>query len=1614
MPSLLRQPIDLASASAPANTAPAPKRTAAAPAVVVLDEPSGPDAAAGGVASGSGGGGGVVSKQPAPKSGAAAAVSKKKRSKKTNRTQGVNGGDGANAGNNAGEADVDGTAGKKTPKKGNRKPKKDPAVRMKTLNNFFFSAGGGGGSKAKAKPKAKPKAALTPKPKTKVRAAKHPEVISIEAAGPSSGGSGRVTPPPDDASADEKGATSAATKRATTKSTAAAETKKKSPKIGRGSGRSSKNSPSKDEIRAIVLGTLANGGGGKGPPSQGDDTPEAKMMMVVEDKTVRSDDPCVIPTAGITSQKGAYSPVEEKARMEREAAAARRMAEEEAAAAADAEPERREKEEKAKAEEDKKRNLSGAVVVDGDETEKTVEADEARPGSSGSSSSVLVSPSPPKRACESGVGGGSGDAEAEDSTKSSKKKRRAKLTLVSTLDGSPPPKKAAVRTTLTNAPETEMSGGADDEQAQTPETAEGSASERKDKNAMDVDSNKENEADHSPSAAAESMDFEDEQKTGGEGTNSADEGSPANVSVRLDFSPDDKKKKQNKSSPIGEGKGGVKGRGRGKNKKDPNAPKRASSAYIFFTQEQRSVVKKENPTLSFGELSKMVSAEFKALSAEARAKYDNLSARDKERYAREMKDYVPPSQDGNDDEIVVVKETPSKKLNVVAATPSKSPRSSGIEVFAVSGVKSTKPTKSKLLSPKPSASSSVTKLMTPPAPVPAAPLSEETKSTLAKHETLRMKYRSRAEELASRAGSVEEESFPERESLQSILAQGEEGQEAVFLDALVPELAAMVQGSPLPLSALAAEVLPKLRASSPSLQADSVSSKIKILAERKRYIAPHAWAAAKSGTASASVDPHEDADAASLWRWELTTLDLLPSDLVSDARKARAARVKLQRHHRAVLSVLSALDKADAQLLDDKCIVDKRKSALAKVGLEEERALKFEREEEKARLASEAKALKEKAKEKAKAEREAERKLAEEEKRKERDERKEEVKRKKEEAARLREEAKKKKEVEAEEKRRKEEEERERAVKKQKARMMSFFGGAKKIGVSSKQGQSGQNKTVVAGGLSGGKGEGAASFDGDKFWSQLGSHNTSDSDVIDPPLANLSSSARRSRSRKTRKVSVTVFVTVMPQNAFERQPYDEERTVTVPNKYKFLGFHEDQRPPYHGTWSKPPSKIVGGRTPFAKDSSFLDYDVDSEAEWEEDDDEPGEDCDADDDGDDEEEKMLDEEEGDTRMYNYQDGWLAQDDDLGLEDEDDDEETKALRRRKMQEEVNGTEGGSDAGNNGRAAKHSTVCVIAPLMGGIPQVGGACGASSDDNVAAAKDRCPELVQELVEGVGPREAADLLSSHVGRTLLPAFADFCFDAFPPEEPKKPKPEPKRDSATEKKLSDSSSTSQRGNVIVDMTPEEMMAFAKFVHNSTLGSRGKVMEGFRVEHPNVKVSRAEMLRKLDTISTKRRVNRGGFVWEVKEDMLKKCDLKASDLKPAPVEPPAPTKRKAEEKSPRSKSKKSKTSAEATDGKVQQRRKEGKQTSPAPSAAVSTGDDPLSGKKQSPKKATADDAKRGKKRTEVSKASANLFAAFLSKKKQKVMASAAPSAPATSSSSTSSSDRVNSAAGPAQG
>lgn len=75
-------------------------------------------------------------------------------------------------------------------------------------------------------------------------------------------------------------------------------------------------------------------------------------------------------------------------------------------------------------------------------------------------------------------------------------------------------------------------------------------------------------------------------------------------------------------------------------KKDPNKPKRALSAYMFFVQDWRERIKSENADAGFGDIGKLLGAKWKEMSANEKKPYEDKAKNDKDRAAREKADYA--------------------------------------------------------------------------------------------------------------------------------------------------------------------------------------------------------------------------------------------------------------------------------------------------------------------------------------------------------------------------------------------------------------------------------------------------------------------------------------------------------------------------------------------------------------------------------------------------------------------------------------------------------------------------------------------------------------------------------------------------------------------------------------------------------------------------------------------------------------------------------------------------------------------------------------------------------------------------------------------------------------
>jgi len=80
-----------------------------------------------------------------------------------------------------------------------------------------------------------------------------------------------------------------------------------------------------------------------------------------------------------------------------------------------------------------------------------------------------------------------------------------------------------------------------------------------------------------------------------------------------------------------------------KAKKDPNAPKRARSAYILFSTEEGKNVRQANPKLTAPEVLKEVGRRWGVLDPKLKAAFEQKAAADKERYTEEMESYSPPN-----------------------------------------------------------------------------------------------------------------------------------------------------------------------------------------------------------------------------------------------------------------------------------------------------------------------------------------------------------------------------------------------------------------------------------------------------------------------------------------------------------------------------------------------------------------------------------------------------------------------------------------------------------------------------------------------------------------------------------------------------------------------------------------------------------------------------------------------------------------------------------------------------------------------------------------------------------------------------------------------------------
>ena len=82
-------------------------------------------------------------------------------------------------------------------------------------------------------------------------------------------------------------------------------------------------------------------------------------------------------------------------------------------------------------------------------------------------------------------------------------------------------------------------------------------------------------------------------------------------------------------------------KGEKKLKRDPDAPKGAKNAFIFFCTDNRDEVKDENPSIKTKDITKKLGEMWREVDGDLKTEYQEKAKHDKERYERELEDYVP-------------------------------------------------------------------------------------------------------------------------------------------------------------------------------------------------------------------------------------------------------------------------------------------------------------------------------------------------------------------------------------------------------------------------------------------------------------------------------------------------------------------------------------------------------------------------------------------------------------------------------------------------------------------------------------------------------------------------------------------------------------------------------------------------------------------------------------------------------------------------------------------------------------------------------------------------------------------------------------------------------------
>ncbi|XP_019616304.1 PREDICTED: FACT complex subunit SSRP1-like [Branchiostoma belcheri] len=192
----------------------------------------------------------------------------------------------------------------------------------------------------------------------------------------------------------------------------------------------------------------------------------------------------------------------------------------------------------------------------------------------------------------------------------------------------------------------------------------------------------------------ESSDDEEEDadfNPDGSGSDIAEEyDSNASISSSDDDEEDEEKKERRKkklekakNKPAKRRKASDGGRKRKKRqKKDPNAPKKAMTAFMIWLNATRSDLRKENPDASIGEIGKIAGEKWREMGPSDKEEWEQKAKEDKERYKAAMEEYEARkaeegSSGGEESDQSEKKKSKKSRSSRPKPSPTKSPSKAG-------------------------------------------------------------------------------------------------------------------------------------------------------------------------------------------------------------------------------------------------------------------------------------------------------------------------------------------------------------------------------------------------------------------------------------------------------------------------------------------------------------------------------------------------------------------------------------------------------------------------------------------------------------------------------------------------------------------------------------------------------------------------------------------------------------------------------------------------------------------------------------------------------------------------------------------------------------------------